>query len=530
MTTVLGLVALTVGAHGPALAQATDEPDLSVSVEAAATTLTAGSAASFTVTVTNIGTADAQNVRIDEALPTGFDLASSTATVPARYDPAAGWTLDDELPSGYSVALTLNGVVTGAATPVVAVATAHATGEVNLVNNTEIAEIDVVPAAGPPDIALDVDAPDVVHPGQTVELAYSLTNISDRGIDAATVTIPTPGALELLTADASEMTTFADDLWSITGLGPNSTASLRITVRVAAGDGTQIAGTAHAECGCPEEDTQNNHADYRLVVEESIDPAADLVLVVTPDDTTPAAGTTVSATYTVTNSGNAVAPRPVVSTAIPVGATLVGATVNPGGRVDPTAAEWDLGTDLAPGETVELTLTMRIVTRSGQQLTQTSFVTCACDERALENNVSQYTLHIGPSMDAVDRIDRPAADETRPRLTLRAMGPASVRRGRWVTYRIVVTNPASRALTGVRVRSLLPGSVGRARTSRTLRLTRDRAVWRLGVLQPGERRTLDVRVRIDARGNTFRLLSAEVTGDEIPTTRHRRNIRILPQR
>lgn len=530
MATVIGMIGATVVAlYGSATAAAIGGADLAVTVESSAPTLVTGSMASFTVTVTNVGAVEAHDIRVDEVLPTGFDLGSSNATLPAAYDPESGWTLDGPLPAGDNVEFILHGVVSGAATPVVAVATAHGTGDVNLVNNTGIATIDVTPGAGPPDIDLDVSAPSLAHPGETIELVYSLTNTSRRGIDAATVTIPMPGALELTNVEASEPTSFTDDVWSVTSLAPNATATLRLTARVAAGAGTQVVGTAYAECGCIEEQTDNNHAEYLLRVEEPVEPAADLVLVVTPDVTTPAPGALVTATYSVVNSGDASATRPMVSTAIPPGASLVGADVNPGGSFDAAAGEWDLGADLMPSEGAVLTLTLRVLARSHRQLSQTSFVSCPCDERTTDNNVSQYTLHVGENDVPVSSAP-PATDQSRASLSLQIMGPPTAHRGRWVTYRLVVTNVGSRAATGVRVRGRLPGNIGRTRTQRNARLSGERAAWTVGVLQPGERRTLAVRVRIDAPARTSRLATAEVTGDEIRTVRHRRSIRIIPGR
>ena len=86
------------------------------------------------------------------------------------------------------------------------------------------------------------------------------------------------------------------------------------------------------------------------------------------------------------------------------------------------------------------------------------------------------------------------------KLVITKTGPASVRAGRFATYLITVKNPTKTPATGVVIRDILPAgmSVVPSQKSKALKAVfkSGRVTWTLGTVEPGETRTVRVKVRI----------------------------------
>lgn len=204
-------------------------------------------------------------------------------------------------------------------------------------------------------------------------------------------------------------------------------------------------------------------------------PPFEASLTVTPEK--PVAGKPVVAEVTVTNRLSRPVEDVVVSVSVP-GADLLSA--RPGGSCTVAdVARCTVGT-LDPGE--QASLRVRLRPRDGGVLRPV--VT------ARGKGVAAQRLTVGDV-----RVKRGRA---RLRVTKRADAPVA-RRGRSVTYRIVVT-AARRAATAHRVRVCdVPGAGLRLRSASRGGVVRDgRACWRVGKLAPGRKRELTAVARVTA--------------------------------
>ena len=72
----------------PAFADTSDSTDVAVTITADKASYKAGDLVTFTVTVANKGPAEAENVKVTDVLPKGFELVSSSTATPFA------WTVD----------------------------------------------------------------------------------------------------------------------------------------------------------------------------------------------------------------------------------------------------------------------------------------------------------------------------------------------------------------------------------------------------------------------------------------------------
>jgi uncharacterized repeat protein (TIGR01451 family) len=85
-------------------------------------------------------------------------------------------------------------------------------------------------------------------------------------------------------------------------------------------------------------------------------------------------------------------------------------------------------------------------------------------------------------------------------LYLETVGPPSQSLGRPFTYQIIVRNPGSTAVTGVRVQDELPEGARCLRTEPAAQTSGQRLEWDLGALDAGAERRLRVEVRAEREG------------------------------
>lgn len=367
--------------------------DLAVT-KTGATTTTAGSNVTYTLTVTNNGPSDATNVVITDQINTGtttdatFVSASDggtfgggTVTWPAITIPAGGSvqrTVAINLPSPGNYQNTSN--VT-AANP-----------DPNPGNNSATAPTDTTqPAADVQTTKSGITS--LPTPGQA---SYTITTTNlDNANTATNVVIRDQIAPGATFASASDGGTFGGGTvtWPAITLAPNTSVTRTVTVNLpATGSYTNTASNTSANDGTPGNNNGSNANAQVTTVVPPIGPA-DVRTVKTGPVTIPAPG---QATYTITSTNldnTNSATNVVISDVIAAGASFVSAS--DGGTYNPTTrtVTWP-AVNIGPGPNdnfVTRTVTVQLPTAGG--FTNTASHTSPNDNNAA-NNSSPFTTTV----------------------------------------------------------------------------------------------------------------------------------------
>ena len=210
----------------------TTSADLTVTKTATTTTLPAlGDKVVYTITVTNNGPSDAQNVTADDLLPAGLDLDPSDPPTGASCDSSLHCTIGT-LAAGASTQITVPTIAsaTGSGTMVETVTVASDTPDPQMANNTTSWTLTGDPQA---DLALDKTASAATFPaGGTGTYSFVVTNNGPNS-SVPTLTDTLPLGLTLNSASSADCTVTT----------PGDFAS-GIQEGITCGDGTPLANGA----------------------------------------------------------------------------------------------------------------------------------------------------------------------------------------------------------------------------------------------------------------------------------------------
>ena len=314
------------------------------------TNITAGGSATYTITLTNIGPSDAQNVSFLDNLPPGMLFSSLVQTSGAPFSlqtpsPGAVGTASGTgiLPAGTSAVFQLVGTLPSnmpaapnAMTNTVTVSTT--TSGDNPINNTASVTSNVVTSA---DLAVSLIQPGNITAGAPAN--YQIVVRNNGLSDATSVVIETvlpPSETYKSSADqfGGTVTVIGGGpsgqtiIYSLPNLpaGESDIISIQSTVDPLA-PAMPISNNASALSATPDPDPTNNSASVSVPVIT----VADLRVSLTDESTTPAimAGDTGKLEVQVTNGGPTYAQNVVVTDTLPVGASLVSITDRSGSGI-----------------------------------------------------------------------------------------------------------------------------------------------------------------------------------------------------
>ncbi|MTD14814.1 DUF11 domain-containing protein [Nakamurella sp. YIM 132087] len=292
-----------------------------------ANTVVAGTEVQFGVRVTNAGPSVAQNVVVSGQVPAGLEpiVGSSGGACTV-----AGGTVTcnlGTLPVGADITIPLTALVRPSVDPGTVTGQAGvgaSTTDPQTANNASTATIEVITQA-------DLVAGKSVDPSPLVAgspATYTLTVLNDGPSDARAVAVSDslPAALTVLgAAPSSGSCTVAgqavDCTTAVLPAGSTLTVTVPVTVSAAAGD-TELTNTVLASSDATDPTPSDNSASVTSAVERR----AHLTLTKTQDATTVEAGSSVTYTLALTNTG------PSDAAAVTLADTLPGTmTVVPGG-------------------------------------------------------------------------------------------------------------------------------------------------------------------------------------------------------
>ena len=478
----------------------TDNPDgdpvagqaeLQISLTVDRTEAKAGDELTYTVTVTNAGTADAQNVKVSFALPADLQIVETS------YGGTLAETTLSPLNQGDTTTVSLKARVLETA--------AHGTTlTVTASANNTASEPAVTTVLESPQLSLALTASsDTVTAGETLAYTVTLTNDGRGPAVNATVAVTLPQGLENVTPEAPDGTVYADGLWTVPALaaGESMALVLRATVMRGMPDGTDL--TAQAQGMGVSADGGAMPATFAapIVVSAPVTLSAPaLTITVTADHKTAATGSTVNYIVTVSNSGSAKATGVDVTVSLPAANLKLG-TVTPkeGTSWVEKSATWTIPS-LAMGDEATLQL-MTFVTdvKPGDTVTGSASVV-QVDGTSPATQITASAAFTGENA-AVNLSITKTADRL------------SAQPGEELRYTLVVTNNGKAAINSIQVSEKLPDKLLFAEKELTQGTTYDEAtgLWTIPVLEAGAQATLVVRsVVMDAREGQNLVNTAEI--------------------
>ncbi|WPR73990.1 gliding motility-associated C-terminal domain-containing protein [Algoriphagus sp. NG3] len=325
----------------------------------------------FTLSVSNNGPSDAENVTVSDQLPSGFSYISDTGE--GAYDPGSGiWTIGS-MANGETVSLEITATVlsTGGYTNVGT--TTSDTDDPDASNNEdEVTPVPIIQA----DLALtkEVSNPTPLI-GEDAVFTISVTNNGSSTSENVVVTDQLPDGYQYISDNGGGTYDPISGIWTIGTLESGESVSLEITATVlSAGEYTNSA-IASSDTDDPDMDNNQDEVTPEPVAQ------ADIAIVKEVDQPTPNVGDEVVFTLTVTNNGPSGAENVLVTDQLPNGYTY--SSDNGAGAYDPASGEWGIGS-LPEGESVSLEITAT-VSPSGNYANM-AMVVSDMDDPDLDNN------------------------------------------------------------------------------------------------------------------------------------------------
>jgi len=314
--------------------------DLSVTKSSSPTTVNAGGTVQYPVTVTNNGPSAATGVSMVDTLPTGVSFVSAAAPPGAscansgQQVTCTSATLANGAPSTFTVTATV-----GAALPAGAVVNSatvsSSTSDDVTTNNSASATTAITRSA---DLVAGKTGPaGTITAGQAVTYTVTATNngpstatnvrLTDQ-IPVGAVATPAPGVVAVpgavIPTCVMNGTTAS---CTIASLGPNQTITAMVSYTLGSGfSGASVSNAATVSADTPDPSSANNTATVSNTVARS----ADVVLTKSVSSPTAAAGTGVTYTLTVSNSGLSDAQAVTVADPAVAGLTIISAAPSRG--------------------------------------------------------------------------------------------------------------------------------------------------------------------------------------------------------
>ena len=422
--------------------------DLAIAKTSTPATQTAGSNVTYQLTATNNGPNAATNVVLTDTLPTGVTFSSAS--------PPAGTTCSNSgqvvtctsagLANGGSIVVPITTTIaagTAAGSALTDVATVSSdTGDDVPTNNTANATTQVTTSA---DVSLTKTvSPNPVAAGAPVTYTLTATNKGPSTANAVTISDPLPLGLNYTSSTPGGVCTNNNGVVScaLGALAPNASSTVTITAGVASNLAAGIVtNTATASSTTPDPVSGNNTATTPVNVTTS----ADLSITKTPSAASVVAGTPVSYTLTVKNSGPSDAAGVVVSDPAVAGLTILSAAPSQGTcTVTAGAVSCPVGSLVANG-LVTVTVQAQVAsTRAPGTLTNAASVSSTTADPVPGNNSTTASITVTNSADMS--------------LT-KTSNPSTITIGNPVTYTLSAYNNGPSSATNVVITDTLPAGL-----------------------------------------------------------------------
>ena len=345
----------------------------------------------YTIIIKNNGPSTALDVQFEDVLPAQTSFRSASANNGALVSQSGGRLRADlgAMASGDSVTLTIVvDVASSAGGILVNEATVTASGEVNLVNNTDRVENPI-----DPQIDLTVkksDSDDPVDSGDTFQ--YTLTAINNGPSDATGVQLVDylPQGLSFVSASRPPASTVGGILrFDLGNLASGDDDSVEVTVKV----DDDFFGTLLNRVEVSANETELNYANNEDEEPTTVRPKIDLEILKSDSDGPIRPGDTFRYTLEIRNHGPADATGVTVVDTLPAsGIEFQGASQTPA-SVDGREVAFDLGS-LAAGDGREIEISVAVDQSFAGVLLNTAEVSGNETETRYDNNVDDVQTQV----------------------------------------------------------------------------------------------------------------------------------------
>ena len=454
----------------------------------------AGDTLTYTATVKNDGTADAQNVKVSFTLPGELQIIESS------YGGLQAESTLAQLQQGEEATVWLKAkVLESAVHGTKLTVTASADGTVSNAQETAVLEH--------PQLTLAcIAGSNTATEGETLQYTVTLANTGKGPAADVAVAITLPQGVENATPTAPDGTSYAGGIWTVPALAVGESLSLvlQATVKGGLADGTDLTAQAQVT------GVSRRLADGRVSPEMLAAPIAasapvtlsapPLAIGLAVDKTSAATGSVVNYIVTVSNKGSAAADKVGVTVSLPAANLQLG-TVTPreGTSWDGNAGKWTIPS-LAPG--TESTLKLEAVVTAvqpGETVTGGASIVEA-GGAAMPAPLSASAAFAGDNA-AVHLSITKTADRL------------GAQPGEELRYTLVVTNNGKAAISSIQVSDKLPDKLLFAGKELSQGTTYDEAtgLWTIPMLEGGAQATLVIKtVVLDATVGVNLVNTAEI--------------------
>jgi large repetitive protein len=361
--------------------------------------VTAGTDLTYTITATNSGPSDAQDVAVTDTLPAATTFVSVT---PSQGTCSGGPIVTCSLGTlaiGASATFTLVVHVDPIATGTIfnTATVSSTTVDPNPGNDTASAANTIVVSA---DVAVTkTDTPDPVPPGGFLTYTITVTNTGPSDTPFVVLMDTLPNGTTLLLATPSQGSCFAGPFVTCP-IGPvadgaSATITLVVFVSSAVPDGTVL--TNEVSAGSPNDPNFGNNTAFATT---TVEPVADVAVTKTDNPDPVTAGTDLTYTLTASNGGPSDAESVTVTDTLPAGEAFVSATPSQGSCSGTTTITCNLGT-IAKSASATVTVVVHVdpSVANGATLDNTATASSTTADSNSANNSASSTTTVHTSAD-----------------------------------------------------------------------------------------------------------------------------------
>ena len=436
----------------------------------------------YTITVTNHGPDQANNIIVNDYLPTGLQWISDNSS--GAYNHATGVWVIDTLANGGSITLNILAQIIKSNTVITNVATVNNnTYDQNSTNNQDQTTT-TVSSASDLNISKTVNN---THPKYHENVTFTIT-AHNNGPDTATGVIildKLPAGLTWVSDDSEGIYNPTTGIWTIGTLANGESAVLKIIARITTSN-TQITNIASINGTNYDQNSTNSESNSTVTV----DPASDLGITKTVNNTHPNYLQNVTFTINVHNYGPDDATGVIVTDKLPTGLKFISSN----GNYDPATGTWTIDT-LGNGQEAVLNIISQVIA-SNTQITNIAGVNGTNYDQNSSNNQSNATIIVN------------AASDLTIIKTVNNKHPKYLQN---VTYTLKVYNNGPDAATGVTAIDKLPTGLKFISTDGNYDATT--GIWTIGTLANGQEAVLNIIAQV-ITSNTQITNIAEVNGTD----------------
>ena len=483
-----------------------NEADISTTKTASSTTANEGDNITYSLGVTNNGTAQASSLVITDSCPTGTTFVSATPSGSSTFS-AGTWTIGTlNNAADETLSLVCNvSVGQGGNTITNILSTADITMDQTDPNNANDGATASTTISNEADISTTKTvSSSTANEGDNITYSLGVTNNGTAQASSLTITDSCPTGTTFVSATPSGSSTFSAGTWTIGTLNNAADETLSLVCNVSVGQGGNTITNILSTADITMDQTDPNNANDGATASTTISNEADISTTKTVSSSTANEGDNITYSLGVTNNGTAQASSLTITDSCPAGTTFVSAT--PSGSSTFVSGTWTIGT-LSNTGTESLSLICSVdVGQGGNTITNTLSSSDIVMDQTDPNNVNDASTASTTISDEADIS------------TTKIVSPTSADEGDNITYLIGVTNNGTAQATSLTITDSCPTGTTFVNATPSGGTTFAAGTWTVGTLNNNGNETLSLVCNINAgtSGTTITntLSSADIAMDQ----------------